>query len=86
MIDWEYWRPVFDRNWDKLSIYRSVRILFCLEIVKHFDCCASILGISKEIKVTTIAVDEAKILGIKVRITLLFQSRLVKTLPRNCAA
>ena len=33
VIDWEYWRPVFDRNWDKLSIYRSVRILFCLEIV-----------------------------------------------------
>ena len=86
MIDWEYWRPVFDRNWDKLSIYRSVRILFCLQIVEHFECWASILGISKEIKVATIAVDEAKILGIKARMTLLFQSTLVKNLPKNCAA
>ena len=22
VIDWEYWRPVFDRNWDTYSIYR----------------------------------------------------------------
>lgn len=22
VIDWEFWRPVFDRNWDKLSMYR----------------------------------------------------------------
>ena len=22
VIDWEIWRPVFDRNWDTLSIYR----------------------------------------------------------------
>ena len=44
------------------------------------------MGISKEIEVATIAVDGAKILGIKARITLLFQSRLVKNLPKNCAA
>ncbi|XP_020614973.1 hyaluronidase-1-like [Orbicella faveolata] len=23
VIDWEYWKPVFDRNWDTLSIYRK---------------------------------------------------------------
>ncbi|XP_078376312.1 hyaluronidase-1-like isoform X1 [Oculina patagonica] len=23
VIDWEYWRPVFNRNWDTLSIYRT---------------------------------------------------------------
>lgn len=22
IIDWEFWRPIFDRNWEKLSIYR----------------------------------------------------------------
>ncbi|KAK3749180.1 hypothetical protein QZH41_010364, partial [Actinostola sp. cb2023] len=24
VIDWEYWRPVFDRNWDDQSIYRNM--------------------------------------------------------------
>ena len=28
VIDWENWRPVFDRNWDALSIYRYEK-LFC---------------------------------------------------------
>ena len=28
VIDWEFWRPVFDRNWDKLSIYRCGFCLF----------------------------------------------------------
>ena len=41
------------------------------------------MDISKVIEVATIAVDEAKILGIKAPITLLFQSRLVKNLPKN---
>ena len=66
-----------------LSEFRFVFI----KIVEHFDCWASVLDIFKEIEVGwTIAVDETKILGIKARITLLFQSRLVKNLPKNCAA
>jgi len=26
VIDWESWRPVFDRNWDTLSIYRFEKL------------------------------------------------------------
>lgn len=26
VIDWEYWKPVFDRNWDTLSIYRFEKL------------------------------------------------------------
>lgn len=22
IIDWEFWRPIFDRNWEQLSVYR----------------------------------------------------------------
>ena len=27
IIDWEFWRPIFNRNWDKLSIYRFESII-----------------------------------------------------------
>ena len=27
IIDWEYWRPVFDRNWDTYSIYRFAKLI-----------------------------------------------------------
>lgn len=31
IIDWEFWRPIFDRNWEKLSIYRNKS----MELVKE---------------------------------------------------